>query len=382
MTPPRRLRLGFVLPGLVFVALVSWLAFGGHKPAKTARNPTVAVAVAKVAVQDFPVAVTSLGAAQAWQGVVIRAQVSGVLKRVEFHEGTDVRAGQVLARIDARPFEAVLMQAKGALTRDQALLAAARIDLARYQTLAAQDSISRQQVDTQTALVKQDEGVVMIDQGAVAAAEVNVRYCRIVSPVSGRIGVRLVDPGNVVSPADATGIATVNQLSPIAVTFTIPQGDFQRLSDASEGFRRPMVTLALSQDTGAVLGEGELSIADNHVDPATGSVAMKARFPNAGKHLWPGQFVNVRLTLQTLPGAVVMPASAVNQGPKGPYAYVVGADHKAVLRPVSVLATQDAMAVIKSGVKPGETVVTDGQMSLKPGSLVQVRVPGARKPGA
>jgi multidrug efflux system membrane fusion protein len=298
----------------------------------------------------------------------------------------------LLAQIDVAPFRAVLTQTKGALRRDQALLAAARVNLARFQTLAAQDSIAKQQVDDQAALVKQDEGTVMIDQGAVAAAQVNVNNCTIRSPIAGRVGVRLIDPGNIVTTSITTGIVSVNQLTPIAVTFSVPQGDFQRLSEASNGFSRPMPAEALSQETGASLGMGQLSIADNHVDQQTGTVELKAQFPNSSKTLWPGQFINVRLTLQTLPNALTIPAAAVNQGPKGPYVYVVGAGNKVSLRPVTVETTQDTTAVIQSGLKADETVVTDGQMSLKPGLTVAVHPAAgaapaassapARKPGA
>jgi multidrug efflux system membrane fusion protein len=373
MARPRRLRLGFIFLGVVLAGLIVWAIVGGHKPAKTAKITTVPVTVAKASVQDVPLTLTALGAAQAWQGVLIRTQVNGKLIAVNFREGSYVAKGALLAEIDPAPYRAVLLQAQGALKRDQALLKAARVDLKRYQTLAAQDSIAHQQVDTQAALVEQDEGLVLIDQGAVAEAQVNVDYCKIRSPVAGRVGVRLVDPGNIVSTTDTTGIVTVNQVMPIAVTFTVPQGDFQRLSDVSDNFSRPMATQALSQETGALLSSGVVSIADNHVDPSTGTVAMKARFENADKHLWPGQFVNVSLTLDTVHHATVIPAAAVNQGPKGAFAYVVSADRKAVVRPVTVLATQDSLAVIKSGVAPGDTVVTDGQMSLKPGAPVAVR---------
>jgi len=182
--------------------------------------------------------------------------------------------------------------------------------------------------------------------------------------------VRLVDPGNVVTPGVTGGIVSVNQIQPIAVTFTVPQGDFQRLVGASAGFTRPLTTEATSQETGADLGSGELVVADNHVDQNTGTVEMKARFPNPTRQLWPGQFVNVNLTLQTLSNAITVPAQAVNQGPNGAFVYVVGAADKVAARPVKVIATEGAIAVIQSGVAPGQTVVTDGQMSLKDGASV------------
>jgi len=367
--------------GLLLIAFVSWLVLGlQHRP-KRIPLPPVPVSVAKVAVQDVPISIDALGSAQPWQGVLIRAQVNGRLQSVPVREGSDVKAGQLLAEIDCAPYQATLLQTQGALERDRALLEQARIDLTRYTTLLSQDSIAQQQRDTQAALVKQLEGAVHADEGTVAAAQVNVGYCRIASPLTGRVGVRLVDPGNLVSTSDTTGILVVNQISPIAVTFTIPQGDFQRLSDVSNGFRRPMTTEALSQETGAVLGTGELSIADNHVDQSTGSVTMKARFENASGLLWPGQFVNVRLVLQTLPHVTTIPVTAVSQGPRGTFTYVIDADNMAAMRPISVLATQDTVAVIRSGLNPGETVVTDGQMSLRQGIKVMARTPNAGMPG-
>ena len=381
----RRIRWGFVVLAVAAAVLFAWAIFG-HKPAKPIKAPPVAVSVAKVASQDVPVSVSALGAAQPWSSVTIHAQVSGKLLSVPFQEGAFVHAGDLLAQIDPAPFQAALLQAQGALKRDTALLENAKLDLARYQKLAAQDSISGQQVDTQAALVKQDEGVVMVDQGAVDAAQINLNYCRITSPTTGRVGVRLVDPGNLVSTTDTNGLVIVNQISPIAVTFTVPQGDFQRLSQGSNAFRTPMATQAFSQETGASLDTGELSIADNHVDPTTGTVTLKARFPNGSQTLWPGQFVNVKLTLQTLSNATVAPAAAINQGPNGAYVYVVGPDNKVAMRPVTVATTQDNMAVIKSGVSAGETVVTDGQMSLRPGLTVAARgasgAPGKKKPAA
>jgi multidrug efflux system membrane fusion protein len=384
-TAPKRFRWGFLVVGAVLVGMILWLVYGNKKPARNNAAPTVAVTTTKAALRDFPVVVTALGAAQAWQGVVIRAQVNGRLLSVPVKEGAQVKKGQLLAEIDPAPYQATLMVAQGAQRRDEAALEQARIDLQRYQTLLAQNSIAKAQVDTQGALVKQLEGTVMVDKGQVAAAQVNVNYTRIVSPVDGRVGVRLVDAGNVVSTQDTQGILLVNEVSPIAVTFTVPQGDFQRLAALTDGFAKPLSTQALSQETGADLGTGELEVADNHVDASTGTVQMKAKFLNGDRKLWPGQFVNVRMTVQTLQHAVTVPATAVNQGPNGPFVFVVShgeAGDTARIQPVKVVTTQDFTAVIQDGVSPGDTVVTDGQLSLRPGSKVKERpAAGAGGPG-
>jgi multidrug efflux system membrane fusion protein len=402
MAARRRFRWGLLAVGVLAVVLVLWVIFH-KKPEQKAASPSVPVTTAKATVGDMPVSITALGTVQAWRSDTILSQVTGKLLSVPFVEGAYVKAGSLLAQVDPAPYQAVLVQAQGALKRDEALLAEARIDLVRYQTLAAQDSIAKQTLDTQVALVKQDEGTVLVDQGAVAAAKVNLDFTRIVAPISGRAGVRLVDAGNIVtgsaptatttsttasqttgasglsssttSSGGGSGIVIINQIEPIAVDFTIPQGDFQRLSDVSDGFRRPLAVVALSQETGAALGTGTLSIADNHVDPATGEVVLKAQFANADRHLWPGQFVNVQLTLQTLSKVTTIPAAAVNQGPNGAFAYVVGPGGKAAVRSLKVGPTSGDSAVILSGVAPGETVVVDGQMILKPGSKVKVRAP-------
>jgi multidrug efflux system membrane fusion protein len=378
MAARRRFRWGFVALAVLALALVLWGTLG-HKKAAQAKTPSaVPVTTAEVTVQDVPVTLTELGTAQAWQGVLIRTQVNGRLLRVPVAEGASVRAGQLLAEIDDAPYRAALTQAQGALARDRAVLQEARANLARYQMLAKQDSIARQQVEDQAAQVKQDEGVVKLDEGAVAAAQVNVNYCRIVAPVAGKVGVRLVDPGNIVSTSDTTGIITVNQVTPMAVTVSVPQNDFQTLMGLTDGFDRPLAVEALSQETGASLGMGEVRIADNQVDPKTGTVELKARFANAPVRLWPGQFVNVKIRLKTLPQALVVPTSAVNQGPDGAFAYVVGADRKVSVRPVAVAVTEGQLSVIRSGLKPGEIVVTDGQMILKPGSKVAIHAPAKK----
>jgi multidrug efflux system membrane fusion protein len=391
--------------GVLVLALLAWfLLVPGPKPPQAPQ--AVPVTIAKATTKDVPVSISELGAAQAWTSVSVLAQVSGRLLSVNFTEGSDVKAGQVLAQIDPAPYQAVLAQAHGALKRDQALLADARLNHARYQALLAQNAISRQLADTQAALMHQFEGAVLIDQGAVSAAQINLDWCKIVSPIDGRAGVRLVDPGNLVSasggqsntPATAaatntsnppaTGtqgstsastIVIINQIKPIAVTFTVAEGDFQRLSEVSDHFRKPMATHAFSQETGKLLGEGELRIADNRVDPGTGTVEMKARFPNADENLWPGQFVNVSLTFETLHNATTIPITAVNRGPNGTFAFVVGKDKKVSVRPVMVAWTQGTDAVIGSGVRPGEIVVTDGQMVLRPGSLIR-EIPSERMP--
>jgi membrane fusion protein, multidrug efflux system len=369
-------RRSWVLVGVcaAAVALFGWVLF--HKtPQPKSPPPVTAIAVATVQKRDVLVSINALGQAQGWQAVTVRPQVNGRLLRVPVREGSEVAAGTLLAEIDPAPFRAALMQSQGALARDQAQLKLAKLKLTLYQQLSTQDSIATLDVETQAALVSQLEGDVMLDQGALAAAQVNLDYTRILAPVAGRIGVRLVDAGNLVSTTDTGGIVTINQISPIAVTFTLPQGDFLRLAQFSNGFQKPLVTQAYSQESGELLDTGELVVIDNRVDPATASVQLKARFANTQRHLWPGQLLNVKLALETLQGVVVLPSIAVNQGPNGPFAYVVE-NNLAMLRPVESELQQDEMTVVKSGVKPGDVVVVEGQGSLRPGAKVAVRSEG------
>jgi membrane fusion protein, multidrug efflux system len=386
----------FIGAGVLVLGLVLW-AFLYNGSTKAAAPVAIPVTVAKAARQDMPVAITELGAAQAWTSVTVLAQVSGKLIKVNFTEGADVKAGEVLAEIDPTPYRAALEQAEGSLRRDRASLAEAKIDLDRYTKLVAVQAISQQTYQMQVALVQEDEGVVESDEGAVKMAQTNLSWTRIVSPITGRAGVRLVDPGNIVSasggiastPATAastntsnpsatggSGIVVINQIEPIAVTFTVPEGDLESLMAASNGFRTALLVRAYSQETGALLDTGELSIADNRVDPSTGTIELKARFANAARHLWPGQFVNVQLTLQTLRGVTTIPIAALNRGPNGQYVYVIDKTKHAIVRPVKLSITSDTVAAVTSGVKPGDIVVTDGQMTLKSGSLV--KIPGAK----
>jgi membrane fusion protein, multidrug efflux system len=368
-------RFPLVLVGVGAVALFGWALL--HKKGagpRTAPPSVTAVAVGRVERRDVPVSINALAQAQGWQAVVVRAQVSGTLLQVPVREGADVTKGDLIAEIDPIPFRSQLTQAQGALRRDQAQLDIARLKLTRYRQLAEAHTIAALDVDTQAALVEQMEGTVMVDQGAVSGAQANLNHTRIVAPISGRVGVRLVDAGNLITANDTAGIVTINQIAPIAVTFTLPQGEFQRLSQASEGFRKSLVTEAYGQESGDLLDTGELVVVDNRVDPSTATVQLKARFPNAQHRLWPGQLLNVRLTLQTMRDAVALPSIAVNQGPKGPFAYVIEND-TAVVRPLVIELRQDEITTVKSGVQAGETVVIEGQGSLRGGARVSVRRP-------
>jgi len=374
------------------LVLLAWAIFH-KKPQKKTAPPSIPVTAVKAGQRDLPISVSALGAAQAWTSDTIFAQVSGKLIRVNFTEGSEVHAGQLLAEVDPAPYKAVLDEAEGTLRRDEAILAGAQRDLTRYQHLQQMDSIARQTAEDQAATVAQDQGTVQLDKGTVAAARVNLNWCRIVSPISGRAGVRLVDVGNIVSASGSTastpstaaatssasatgstgsGIVVINQIQPIAVTFTVPEGDFQRIGVQSDGFRKPLQIQAYSQEDGTLLGSGELRIADNKVDPATGSVELKARFENDQKHLWPGQFVDVKLATQVIANATIIPTTAVNRGPKGTFVFVVGPDGKAAMRPIVIEGTEGTVTAVKSGVKPGDPVITDGQMTLKAGSPVRV----------
>jgi multidrug efflux system membrane fusion protein len=368
----KRLPVGLVGAGAGALVLFGWVLFREKPSSQPFLPPVTPITVAKVERRDVRLSINALAQAQGWQAVVVRAQVNGTLLRVPVREGSDVDKGELIAEIDPAPFHAVLMQARGALVRDQAQLELARLKLTRYRQLADQDSIANLDVESQAALVSQMEGAVMLDQGALAAAQVNLNYTRILAPVAGRVGVRLVDAGNVVSTTDTAGIVTINQITPIAVTFTVPQGEFLRLTQVSDGFRKPLVTEAFSQESGQLLDTGELVVVDNRVDPATATVQLKARFTNAQRHLWPGQLLNVRLTLQTVRNVLALPTVAVNQGPKGSFAYVIE-DDKAVLRPLEVELGQDEITVVRSGVEPGDAVVVEGQGSLRPGAKVRVR---------
>jgi multidrug efflux system membrane fusion protein len=334
----------------------------------------VTVGTATATTTNVPITIDALGTVVSPVTATIRTQIAGRLFSIDFREGQLVRKGQKLAQVDPRPYQAALDQAKGTLARDQALLAAAKVDLKRYQTLQKQDSIASQTVDTQAALVKQYAGTVETDRGLVSAAQVNLNYTTIIAPVAGRVGLRGVDVGNYVTPADTTGIVVITQVAPIDVLFTLPQ---DRLP-AVEARRRAGAALpvtALNRDGGEVLATGRFLTLDNLIDTTTGTVKAKARFGNADDRLFPNQFVNARLLLDTLKGAVTVPATAVRSGPSGSFVFVVAAGNKAKLTPVTVgPADGDNLAV--TGLAAGSVVVTEGADKLKDGG--KVMLPRAR----
>ena len=383
---PRRSRWGGTVVAVVLVALVGgtawYLVQRAHSdPAGMpgrggpgGGRPMVTVGDAVVRKADLPVIIDALGTVVSATTVTLRAQVSGLLTHVLFTEGQMVQKGQLLAQIDARPYEQALMQAEGTRRRDEAQLENARLTLERYRTLLSQDSIARQDVDTQAALVKQIEGTVRTDKAQEGTARLNLGYTRITAPASGRIGLRAVDAGNTVTPGDAAGIATITQLAPIDVQFAVPQDRVADVRSAQNDAAVLEVT-ALDRTRQATLGTGKFSTLDNLVDTTTGTVKAKARFDNAKGALFPNQFVNVQLLLRNVP-ALVVPVTAVRTGANGDYVYVINDDRKVSLRKVKRgLATVGLMAITE-GLKEGERVVTEGGDRLQDGMTVQV--PGAQ----
>lgn len=345
---------------------------GGGPGGRGGPATTVGVSAARQA--DVPVWLEALGTVTPTASVTVKPQVSGVLQQVAFREGEQVRAGQLLAVVDPRPFELALMQATGQRQRDEAQLESARVTLARYRTLLAQDSIARQEVDSQAALVKQLEGTVMTDKAAEGTARLNLAYSRVTAPVSGRVGLRAVDVGNVVSTGDANGIAVITQLSPIDVEFAVPQDQLEAVQAASNS-GRPTPVAALDRTRQATLDEGVFLTLDNQIDPQTGTVRAKARFGNERHGLFPNQFVNVRLLLRTVKDAVVVPVTALRHGSDGAFVYVLDRPARTVsLRPVKRGQATVDMVAVTAGLQVGEEVITEGADRLKDGA--KVTLPG------
>jgi len=352
------------------------MLLGGTKERTLARAPseadapTALVSVAATRRMDYPVYIDGLGQAQAYNTVTVRTRVDGQIEKIAFNEGQMVKAGDLVAQIDARPFRAALDQATAKQAQDQANLANAKLDLQRYATLAKQSFATQQQLDTQNALVTQLIAQIAADAAAIDAAQVQLDYTTIRAPISGRVGFRLVDAGNIVSAAQQTGIVTIAQLQPIAVVFTAPQDEVPRIKDAMEA-GAPQVVVKTS-DGSRLLATGKLTVIDNQVDPTTGTIRLKAEFANEDSALWPGLAVSTRLTVSVEKNALTIPDQAVQRGPDGLFVYVVGSDDRAVTRPVT-LAHEDAnVAVVAKGLSEGEKVVTVGQFGLQPGARVAI----------
>ncbi|SFC35740.1 membrane fusion protein, multidrug efflux system [Polaromonas sp. OV174] len=380
------------LVALLALAGTGWLAWRLTHPtadaASTAAGPggrrlpatTVGVATAQQA--TIPVVLEALGTVTPQASVKVRPQVSGTMDKVLFKEGQMVRAGDLLATIDPRQFEMALLQASGQRQRDEAQLSSARVTLQRYQTLLAQDSIARQDVDTQAALVKQLEGTVVIDKANEGAAKLNLGYTKVIAPVSGRVGLRNVDVGNVVSSSDANGIALITQIAPIDVVFAVPQdqaGELQRIT----GSGTVMKVSALDRTRSTTLDTGVFASLDNQVDTTTGTVKAKARFANSQQALFPSQFVNVQLLVKSIENAVVVPVTALRHGSNGDYVYVVNvAEHTVSLRPVTRGQASGEKIVIATGLQAGEQVITEGADRLKDGARVVLPGDSPTGPGA
>jgi multidrug efflux system membrane fusion protein len=350
---------------------------GGAKSGKKPPDDPVAVAVAVAHLGNIQVRVPALGTVTPLASVTVRTQISGILQKIVFTEGQLVHQGELLAQIDPRPYEAAVKQMQGNLRRDQALLADARLDLTRYEGLVKEDSIAVQTLDTQRAVVAQDEGTVESDEGQLATAEVNLVYTHILAPVTGRVGLRQVDQGNYVTPTDTNGIVVVNELQPITVIFSIPEDNVNALFRRMHG--GPLKVEAYDRTNSAKLAEGRLLTADNQIDTSTGTVKLRAEFVNADGSLFPNQFVNVELLLDLLENQVTIPVAAVHRGaPKGvttDFVYVINADRTVSVRPVTLGTTDGDQVAVSAGLVAGERVVTEGGDRLRDGALVEL--PGA-----
>jgi multidrug efflux system membrane fusion protein len=387
-TTTRRKRRVFII-GLIVIALVAALVYyftGSTEQQQRTRgrfggdSGPVPVLVAAAVKADVPVYLDGVGTTKALNTVTVRSQVDGKLIEVDFKEGQDVKRGDILARIDPTTFKAALDQAVAKKAQDQALLANAKNDLARYEQLAATNAINRQQADTQKSLVAQYTAQVDADQGAIENAQAMLAYTTIRAPLDGRTGIRQVDEGNIVHASDTTGVVVITQLKPISVFFNLPQQDISQVNAAFT--KGPLSVDALRSDNDVVVDRGTLRVVDNQVDSTTGTVKLKAEFPNTELQLWPGQFVNVRLLIDTLKQVVVIPTGAVQRGPTGTFVYVVKEDNASTIRPITVQKQDENQTVVSKGLEPPERVVTTGFARLTDGAKVAISTGDGTPPTA
>ena len=374
----RHWKIGLLLAALLVLAVYLFLTHSGAEPSRAAQResniqrPSVPVVVATAMTGDLPVYLNGLGAVTPLNTVTVKSRVDGELMKVFFKEGDPVRSGDLLAEIDPRPFQVQLTQAEGQMAKDQALLKNAQVDLERYQVLFKQDSIPQQQLATQEALVRQDEGAIKVDQGQIDNAKLQLVYCRITSPISGRVGLRLVDPGNIVHATDANGLVVITQLQPITVIFTIPEDSLPQVQQQIRAGRRLAVD-AYDRDMKRKLASGSLLTIDNQIDPTTGTVKLKAIFQNTDDALFPNQFVNARLLVDNRRSVVLVPNAAVQRSPQSAFIYVVKPDNTVEARNVEIQGSEGDQTAISRSLSAGEVVVTDGVDRLQPGIKVVTR---------
>jgi membrane fusion protein, multidrug efflux system len=368
----------FSVLALAAILLIAWRTLL-HKPADAAARktpPAIAVDTAAVTHANVPIYLSGLGTVQAFYTVTVTARVDGELQKIAFTEGQTVHKGDLLAQIDPRPNQAAYDQALAAKARDAAQLANAKRDLERYTILQPQDLASKQTVDTQHAMVDQLTAQLQSDQAAIDNAHTQLEYTRITSPIDGRTGIRLIDPGNIVHAAATTGIVVVTQVQPISVVFTLPEENLPAISAALAA--GPVQVTTLSRDGSTELDQGTLALIDNEIDQATGTAKLKATFSNSRNTLWPGQYVNTRVLVRTAHEALTVPTTAVQLGPNGPFTYVVKADSTVEVRPLKIGDESGGMTIVDNGLALNERVVTSNQYRLQPGA--HVRANASAKP--
>jgi multidrug efflux system membrane fusion protein len=339
--------------------------------ATTQAPPVVPIVAGTVAQHDVPIYLTGVGTVIAYNTDVVRAQIQGQLISINFTEGQKVHAGDLLAQIDPRPYQALIDQYTGNLQRDQAQLKNAEANLTRYTTLGDKGWATPQLVETQQAQVGELQAAIKSDQALIDAAKVQLSYTRLTSPIDGVVGIRQIDVGNIISPSNTNGLVVVTQLDPISLIFTLPETSLPQIEQQQELTKTPLTVLAYTQDNKTLLDKGVLGLVNNEILQTTGSIQLKANFPNKSNRLWPGQLVNARLLLNTRKNGLTVPAAVVQQGTKGPYAYVVNPDNTVAIRSIKVAQISDGQALIDSGLEANEQVVVDGQYKLQPGTHVR-----------
>jgi multidrug efflux system membrane fusion protein len=365
------------------VVIIAATGISGCHPSSSANKAgnAVPVVAGKVRPRDTPIFLDGIGTAVAFNTVTVHTQVTGQLQKIAFVEGQDVKAGDLLAVIDPRTFQAQVDEAKGKKAQDEAQLVSAQVTYNRNATLLAKGMIDQETVDTEKATVDQFQAAVQSDDAAIEQTAAELSYTQITAPISGRIGIRQVDVGNIVQTSDQNGLVVITQLKPISVIFTLPQQNWPQIQQLTSS-DSPLTVVAYDRDSRAPIDQGVLSVVDNQIDSTTGTIKLKATFPNDKLALWPGQFVNVRLLVETRKNGLTVPASVIQRGPQGTYAFVIKADNTAEVRPVQVAQIDAGIALIDQGLSSGEQVVVDGQYKLQDGSSVTIQSQAGNTAGA